>query len=83
MTLSAFSADGALIYSKNFYSIGGGFIRTDDDFDSPRELYAAPPYPYEKASELLTSAPEKTKPSRRSLWPTKYSGGLKARSASA
>ena len=53
MTLSAFSADGALIYSKNFYSIGGGFIRTDDDFDSPRELYAAPPYPYEKASELF------------------------------
>ena len=53
MTLSAFSADGALIYSKNFYSIGGGFIRTDDDFDRPRELYATPPYPYEKASELF------------------------------
>ena len=53
MTLSAYAADGKLLYTKNYYSIGGGFIRTDDDFDRQRELYATPPYPYEKAAELF------------------------------
>ena len=53
MTLSAYAADGQQIYTKNFYSIGGGFIRTDEDFDRQRELYATPPYPYKKAAELF------------------------------
>ena len=53
MTITAFNADGASIYVKNYYSVGGGFIRTDEDFDHPRELYATPPYPYEKAAELF------------------------------
>ena len=53
MTLSAYAADGKLLYTKNYYSIGGGFIRTDEDFDRQRELYATPPYPYEKAAELF------------------------------
>ncbi|WP_374288245.1 L-serine ammonia-lyase [Desulfovibrio desulfuricans] len=53
MTLSVFTADDQPLYSKNYYSIGGGFIRTDDDFDRPRELYATPPYPYENATELF------------------------------
>lgn len=53
LVLTAFSADGSELYSKNYYSVGGGFIRTDEDFDRPRELYPEPPYPYAKAAELF------------------------------
>ena len=53
MKLVAYASDGTEIYSRVYYSIGGGFIRTDADFASGSEEYPAPPYVYENAEELF------------------------------
>lgn len=61
LVLSAFSTDGTMLYSRNYYSIGGGFIRTDEDFDHQPELYPEPPYPYAKAAELFAHCARENK----------------------
>lgn len=53
MTLTAFDADGVALLARTYYSVGGGFIRTEEDFDVPAETRPAPPYPYETANELF------------------------------
>ena len=53
LTLTAFADDGASLLSKTYYSVGGGFIRTEEDFDAPQEEYPTPPYPYATAGELF------------------------------
>ena len=53
LTLSAFADDGAPLLSRTYYSVGGGFIRTEEDFDAPREEYPTPPYSYATAGELF------------------------------
>ena len=53
MKLVAYAPDGTEIYSRVYYSIGGGFIRTDADFANGSEEYPAPPYVYENAEELF------------------------------
>ncbi|WP_432720609.1 L-serine ammonia-lyase [Jeongeupia wiesaeckerbachi] len=47
------SEDGVLIAETVFYSIGGGFIVTDDEFGQPSSERAAPPYPFANAQELM------------------------------
>ena len=37
LTLTAADADGATLLTRTYYSIGGGFIRTEEDFDAPPE----------------------------------------------
>lgn len=56
MTLSAYSADGNMIFSETYYSVGGGFIineqqahQTTHDSDDDTAL----PYPFHNAAELL------------------------------
>lgn len=53
MTLTAFDADGVALLARTYYSVGGGFIRTEEDFDVPADTRPAPPYPYETANELF------------------------------
>lgn len=45
--------DGTTLLTKTYYSIGGGFIRSEEDFDAPQEAYPTPPYPYATAGELF------------------------------
>ncbi|MDY0258992.1 MAG: L-serine ammonia-lyase [Desulfovibrio sp.] len=53
MRLTAHAADGTEVYTRTYYSIGGGFIRTDADFDAETETWPTPPYPYKTAGELF------------------------------
>jgi len=53
MKLVAHTADGTELHSRVYYSIGGGFIRTDADFETGPEEYPAPPYVYDNAEELF------------------------------
>ena len=53
LTITAFDAHGASLLSRTYYSIGGGFIRTEEDFDAAQEEYPTPPYPYATAGELF------------------------------
>src|SRR5699024_8977652 len=56
MTLWAFDETGAELASKNFYSIGGGFIATDETVEektATASVAAKVPYPFRTASELL------------------------------
>ncbi|WP_277032761.1 L-serine ammonia-lyase [Propionimicrobium lymphophilum] len=56
MTLWAFDETGTEIARKNFYSIGGGFIATDETVDkktATATVAAKIPYPFRTASELL------------------------------
>ena len=61
MTLTAHAPDGR-VFSKTYYSIGGGFYRSAEDFfiktpapENAKESDVSIPFPYENASELLTA----------------------------
>lgn len=53
MRFSAFDDKGLLLLTQVYYSIGGGFITTEEEFDSPSEKTNPPPYPFNSAEELL------------------------------
>lgn len=54
MRIHAFENDTPL-YSETYYSVGGGFIVTEHEFDHPSQSSAAPaPFQFETAEELLT-----------------------------
>lgn len=61
MTLTAFDAHGAALLARTYYSVGGGFIRTEEDFDAPAQTWPAPPYPYETADELFAHCVRESK----------------------
>lgn len=52
MRFSAFDSAGHLLMNQVYYSIGGGFITTEEQFDAPTEN-ATVPYPFATAGELL------------------------------
>ena len=58
--LTAFDASGTLLANEVFYSIGGGFILSQDEFDADRNAPATSnrtvPYPFRSAAELITTA---------------------------
>ncbi|MBO6538699.1 MAG: L-serine ammonia-lyase [Rhizobiaceae bacterium] len=61
MRFRAFGYDGDVVLDRVFYSIGGGFIATDDDVaDDLRGLEAdqmpAVPYPFRSAQEMIAMA---------------------------
>ncbi|HEV2710214.1 MAG TPA: L-serine ammonia-lyase [Edaphobacter sp.] len=60
MRFSAFDDDGVLLSEEIFYSIGGGFILSEQEFEAQRDLSAgtsrAVPYPFRSAEELLSTA---------------------------
>lgn len=55
LVLSAFNAAGGLLIERNYYSIGGGFVATDDDINTARDqIVDSPlPYPFRTGSQLL------------------------------
>lgn len=52
MTITAFAGNKA-VYSKTYYSIGGGFIVDQENFGKKSTDEVAVPYPFKSASELL------------------------------
>ncbi|MFT4126761.1 MAG: L-serine ammonia-lyase [Gordonia sp. (in: high G+C Gram-positive bacteria)] len=57
MVLRAVDAVGNIIGAQRFYSVGGGFVVTDDELEMPDAGIpgaARAPYPYGSAGELLT-----------------------------
>ncbi|TAL61807.1 MAG: L-serine ammonia-lyase [Legionella sp.] len=53
MRFSAFDSNNQLLLSQVYYSIGGGFITTEEEFDHAAEDANPPPYPFSTAEELL------------------------------
>ncbi|WP_187370496.1 serine dehydratase beta chain, partial [Providencia rustigianii] len=51
MTITAFAGD-KVIYTKNYYSIGGGFIVDEEHFGQETENAVQVPYPYKYAADL-------------------------------
>jgi L-serine dehydratase len=60
MTLSAFAPGGDLLFKETFYSIGGGFVRTEAEMDADEEKdgETAVPYAFTSAAELLALCDE-------------------------
>lgn len=60
MRFSAFLADGSLFAQEIFYSIGGGFILSAEEFEAQQSSKAttarAVPYPFSNAADLLSTA---------------------------
>ena len=59
MRFSAFDAQGALLLQRIYYSIGGGFIVTDEAFEQPCTEADNVPYPFSTAEELLALCTKK------------------------
>lgn len=53
MRFSAFNQQGQELINQVYYSIGGGFITTEEDFDSAVTASNPPPFPFTSAKELL------------------------------
>lgn len=53
MRFNAYDGNGQKLISQVYYSVGGGFITTEEEYDKPREENASPPYPFSTAKELL------------------------------
>ncbi|MFM2581143.1 L-serine ammonia-lyase [Vibrio fortis] len=57
MTISAFNADGTLLDMETYYSIGGGFIATEDELQNGKqEQETQVEFPFGSADELLALA---------------------------
>ena len=58
LTLHAYDAQGGVLHEGTFYSVGGGFVVTEAEAQSPTALAAGPavPFPFENAAELLVIA---------------------------
>ncbi len=53
MRFTAYDNSGAQLISQVYYSIGGGFITTEEEFDEPAMSVTPPPYPFTTARQLL------------------------------
>lgn len=53
MRFSAFDSQNNLLTAQVYYSIGGGFITTEEDFSKTTEAANPPPYPFSTAEQLL------------------------------
>jgi L-serine dehydratase len=62
MTFSAFDASGTLLLKRIYYSIGGGFVVSDEELQRLKARGPAPaegkkvPYPFRNAAEMLAMA---------------------------
>ena len=54
MRFTAIDGEGHVLLSQVYYSIGGGFITTEEDFDASTAEASSLPYPFETAEQLLT-----------------------------
>ncbi len=53
MRFTAFDSNKKVLKSQVYYSIGGGFIVTEENFDHPTTTTLALPFPFETANQLL------------------------------
>ncbi len=53
MRFSAYDGSGNLLINQVYYSIGGGFITTEEDFNKTTEDANPPPYPFSTGEQLL------------------------------
>lgn len=58
MRFTAYAADNTPLISQVYYSIGGGFITTEEDFELTSDNSQPLPYPFSTASELLSLCKE-------------------------
>jgi len=53
LNFTAYGKDGGKLKEQIYYSVGGGFIVTDQEFDKQAEQTRPVPYPYTSCAELL------------------------------
>jgi L-serine dehydratase len=53
LTITATDSEKNILEQETFYSIGGGFIVTDKEFENPKVDKILPPYPFKNAAELI------------------------------
>ncbi|KTC85399.1 MULTISPECIES: L-serine ammonia-lyase [Legionella] len=53
MRFTAYDSSGASLISQIYYSIGGGFITTEEEFEKTSSTISPPPYPFTTARGLL------------------------------
>lgn len=53
LRFTAYDHSGAVLLSQVYYSIGGGFITTEEEFEQPSTTISRPPYPFTTARQLL------------------------------
>ncbi|KTD31449.1 L-serine ammonia-lyase [Legionella maceachernii] len=53
MRFTTYDSSGEVQIRQVYYSIGGGFITTEEEFDNPSTTVAPPPYPFSTARELM------------------------------
>ncbi|MDP1604749.1 MAG: L-serine ammonia-lyase [Legionella sp.] len=54
MRFTAYDNDGNILKTQIYYSIGGGFITTDEEFDHSNTEGTSVPYPFSTAFELIS-----------------------------
>lgn len=62
LTITAFNAEGKVLLSQKYYSVGGGFIETEEEAANKKDENVNPegddakafPYPYSNANELMS-----------------------------
>lgn len=67
MILKAFEGD-TLLFEKTFYSIGGGFIVDDENFDNQANDTVSVPFPYKNAEDLFKHCKEQGLPLSSLVW---------------
>jgi L-serine dehydratase len=54
MTYDALDAEGSLLFSRTYFSVGGGFVESDDEIGQPSApTDKALPYPFDNGDELI------------------------------
>ncbi len=58
LKFTAMDADGEVLLARTYFSIGGGFVRDEDEIgrNDPDDLGPAPPYPFVSGAELVALA---------------------------
>ncbi|KLT72877.1 serine dehydratase [Neisseria arctica] len=58
LRFSAYDANGECLISQVYYSVGGGFVVTEEGFGQEQTVETAVPYPFKSAAELLARCRE-------------------------
>lgn len=53
MRFIAYDQEGNELAKEVYYSVGGGFIVSEDEYERPKQELSLPPYPFETAATLL------------------------------
>lgn len=67
LIFKAFSGEKTLL-EKTYYSIGGGFIVSDENFDSEKQASVEVPFPYQNAADLLQHCQAQGLPLASLMW---------------